>query len=181
MIRGVRSTLIVCACLLSTTAVVHAEAISKWQTPDGGLWLGNRPPAGSVLLETIEDTPEPAAKSETAQVSAPQEDELSRAAADGREIMRQRAAERTTERAQEEALVQNEEPRPEVVVVRTPIDVFVLGSHARRCSSSGRLSSPSGQMFSPFAPIDPARTWAARAPKARSISGRLMGRTTRAK
>jgi hypothetical protein len=74
-------------------ASARADAIQKWRTPGGSLYFGDRPPLGSTLLDTIAD-------GEAAATPAPTtvESDLSRAAADGREIMRRRAAERAEER-----------------------------------------------------------------------------------
>jgi hypothetical protein len=91
--RGKRSLLGLLFGLLVVAASAHADAIQKWQTPGGSLYFGNRPPLGSTLLETIPDRP-PAARVAPTIV----ESDLARAAADGREIIRRRAADRAEER-----------------------------------------------------------------------------------
>jgi len=68
---------------LAFAGAASADAIQKWRTPDGELYFGDRPPAGSTLLETVPDTPVAA--------SAPGgPTELERAAAEGRDIIRRR-------------------------------------------------------------------------------------------
>lgn len=76
--------------LLSVAASANADLIREWRTPAGQLYFGDRPPAGSALLATIADGPPSAGGGD---------DALARAAADGREIMRRRAAAREAERA----------------------------------------------------------------------------------
>lgn len=83
----------VAVAILAITACARADAIQKWQAPDGSLYFGDRPPSGSTLLETIPDSP----TRET--IAAPEIDsELTKAAAEGREIIRQRESARAEER-----------------------------------------------------------------------------------
>jgi hypothetical protein len=79
--------------VVAIAAAALGDAIQKWQTPDGSLYFGDRPPKGSTLVETYADTP---ALPATAVSS--DSDALSQAAADGREIIRQREAAREAER-----------------------------------------------------------------------------------
>ena len=79
--------------LLAVAAVALGDAIQKWQTPDGSLYFGDRPPTGSTLLETYPDTPAPPATVVASDPAA-----LSQAAADGRDIIRRREASREAER-----------------------------------------------------------------------------------
>lgn len=79
--------------VLATATLARADAIQKWRTPSVSLYFGDRAPAGSVLLETIADTPARAPAPETAVAN-----DLARAAADGREIIRRRSADRAEER-----------------------------------------------------------------------------------
>jgi hypothetical protein len=78
---------------VAVASVANADVIRKWQTPQGTLHLGDNPPPGSVLLETIEF-----ADSAPAAEPPVETDALARAAAEGREIIRRRAAERQVER-----------------------------------------------------------------------------------
>src|SRR5882672_8784408 len=86
-----RIALVVIVSLIGAAA--YADAIQKWRTPDGELYFGDRPPAGSTLLETLADSPV------VAPASGPTE--LERAAAEGREIIRRREEARADERRQE--------------------------------------------------------------------------------
>jgi hypothetical protein len=79
--------------VVSFGAVALADAIQKWQTPDGSLYFGDRPPQGSTLVETYADTP-----ALPATVVSPDPASLSQAAADGRDIIRRREAAREGER-----------------------------------------------------------------------------------
>jgi hypothetical protein len=76
---------------IAIAAVAAADAIQKWRTPDGSLYFGDRPPAGSTLLDTYPDAPPATGVSSEAA-------NLSQAAADGREIIRRREAAREAER-----------------------------------------------------------------------------------
>jgi hypothetical protein len=73
-----------------------ADAIQKWRTPSGALYFGDRPPAGSTLVETFADSPR--ASSLEPSVTAA---DLSREAAEGRDIIRRREEERVAERQRE--------------------------------------------------------------------------------
>ena len=79
--------------LLAVAAPAFGDAIQKWRTPDGSLYFGDRPPAGSTLLETYPDTPAAPATIVSSDLAA-----LSQAAADGRDIIRRREASREAER-----------------------------------------------------------------------------------
>lgn len=78
--------------LIAIAAVAAADAIQKWRTPDGSFYFGDRPPTGSTLLDTYPDTPAPPASVGSSDVAS-----LSQAAADGRDIIRRREAERAAE------------------------------------------------------------------------------------
>ena len=73
-------------------SAASADAIQKWRTPDGVLYFGDRPPAGSTLLETIADSAVP-----TLVPRAETGTELARAAEEGRDIIRRREAARVEE------------------------------------------------------------------------------------
>jgi hypothetical protein len=79
--------------VVAFAAAALGDPIQKWQTPNGSLYFGDRPPQGSTLVETYADTP---ALPATAVSSDP--DALSQAAADGRDIIRRREAAREAER-----------------------------------------------------------------------------------
>jgi hypothetical protein len=79
--------------LVAFAAAALGDAIQKWQTPDGSLYFGDRPPKGSTLVETYADTP-----ALPATVVSSDQAALSQAAADGRDIIRRREAARETER-----------------------------------------------------------------------------------
>jgi hypothetical protein len=78
--------------LVAVAAAAMGDAIQKWQTPDGSLYFGDRPPKGSTLVETYADTPALPTTVGTGGLA------LSQAAADGRDIIRRREAERNAER-----------------------------------------------------------------------------------
>jgi len=82
--------------LIAFAAPALGDAIQKWQTPDGSLYFGDRPPKGSTLVETYADTPALRATVVSSDLA-----DLSRAAADGRDIIRRREAERDAERRAE--------------------------------------------------------------------------------
>src|SRR5262249_25003224 len=75
--------------LIAIAGVAAADAIQKWRTPDGSFYFGDRPPTGSTLLATYPDTP-----ASPASVGSSNGASLSQAAADGRDIIRGREAER---------------------------------------------------------------------------------------
>ena len=122
----------VIACVLAFATVAAAEAIPKWRTPDGRLHFGDRPPAGSVLVETIEFTEAEAPAAEAAPEPAA-DDDLARAAAEGREIMRRRAAERAADRSRRaaERPEASDEPEQNLVVI-TSHDPFWWRRHRFR-------------------------------------------------
>jgi hypothetical protein len=78
--------------LFGLTATASADAIQKWRTPNGSFYFGDHPPAGSTLLVTYPETAPPPV------TVIPSEAPLAQAAADGREIIRQREAERAATR-----------------------------------------------------------------------------------
>src|ERR1051325_7539006 len=78
--------------LCGLTAVASADAIQKWRTPSGSFYFGDHPPQGSALVQTYPDT------GASAVTVVPSDAAFSQAAADGREIMRQREAERAESR-----------------------------------------------------------------------------------
>ena len=84
--------------LIACAALVSADAIQKWRTPDGSLYFGDRPPPGATLLATY---PETAAAPITV-IPTDEIAELSRAAADGRDIIRRREEERAADRRVDE-------------------------------------------------------------------------------
>ncbi len=94
----------VAAALFGLAEVAGADGIQKWRTPGGGLYFGDHPPAGSTLVETYADTPPsepavPVSASELAAAAAPStETDLSKAAAEGREIIRRREEARAEQR-----------------------------------------------------------------------------------
>lgn len=90
-----RACLVPVAALLALASVAGADGIQKWRTPSGSLYFGDRPPAGSTLVETYADTP-PAPQ--TAPVAPSEDSSLSKAAADGREIIRRREEARAEQR-----------------------------------------------------------------------------------
>ena len=83
--------------LLGLASAAGADAIQKWRTPSGGIYFGDRPPSGSTLVETYADTA-PATPAAPAVAPASSDAGLSEAAAQGREIIRQRQDQRAEER-----------------------------------------------------------------------------------
>jgi hypothetical protein len=80
--------------LLALTA--YADAIQSWRTPSGSLYFGDHPPAGSTLITTYADSPRESEIDTSSTAS-----DLSREAAEGREIMRRRDEQRMAERQRE--------------------------------------------------------------------------------
>jgi hypothetical protein len=90
-----RACLVPVAALVGLASVAGADGIQKWRTPGGSLYFGDRPPAGSTLVETYADTP---SAPQTAPDAPSEDSALSKAAADGREIIRQREEARAEQR-----------------------------------------------------------------------------------
>lgn len=91
------------AALFGLAEVAGADGIQKWRTPGGSLYFGDHPPAGSTLVDTYADTPAAEApvpvSASPAAASAPvTESELSKAAAEGRDIIRRREEARAEQR-----------------------------------------------------------------------------------
>ena len=92
------------AALFGLAEVAGADGIQKWRIPGGGLYFGDHPPAGSTLVDTYADTPAaepavPVSASEPPPSAAPSaETDLSKAAAEGREIIRRREEARAEQR-----------------------------------------------------------------------------------
>jgi len=84
--------------LLGLASLAGADAIQKWQTPTGGIYFGDHPPSGSTLVETYADTAPAAAAAPAAVAPASADAGLSEAAAQGREIIRQRQEQRAEDR-----------------------------------------------------------------------------------
>ncbi|MET0153778.1 MAG: hypothetical protein ABW298_14365 [Candidatus Binatia bacterium] len=86
----------VAAALFGLAEVAGADAIQKWRTSGGALYFGDHPPAGSTLVETYADSP-PAAPAQ-APPAPSEEASLSKAAAEGRDIIRRREDARAEQR-----------------------------------------------------------------------------------
>jgi hypothetical protein len=84
--------------LIACSALVSAEAIQKWRTPDGSLYFGDHPPPGATLLATYPET----ASAPITVIPTDEIAKLSQAAADGRDIIRRREEERAADRRVEE-------------------------------------------------------------------------------
>jgi hypothetical protein len=148
--------------ILAIASLAAADPIGKWRQPDGSLYLGNHPPAGSVLLETLEIGAPVAETDESVIASA----DLQSAAADGREIMRRRAIEREAVRARDlekERWAEEHEANEDRDIV-----IFHLGRpfHHRRFPHRGpshrdlrtvdvRAPSSGAPVVSPVAPPHP--------------------------
>lgn len=81
--------------LLLMVTATFAQGIQKWQTPEGGLYFGDKPPPGSMLLETIEGGGTVSSPEMTHQQAAPSPAELG--------IVEKRKAARAEEERQREA------------------------------------------------------------------------------
>jgi hypothetical protein len=90
-----RLAFVVTLCVVGAAAVASADAIQKWRAPDGSLYFGDHPPHGSTLVETYADSPTTPA---VTTIPSAETATLSRAAEDGREIIRRRQEERAAER-----------------------------------------------------------------------------------
>jgi hypothetical protein len=85
----------VAAALFGLAEVAGADGIQKWRTPSGSLYFGDHPPTGSTLVDTYADSP----ASKTDAPALPSDDAaLSKAAADGRDIIRRREEARAEQR-----------------------------------------------------------------------------------
>jgi hypothetical protein len=84
--------------LIACSALVSAEAIQKWRTPDGSLYFGDHPPSGATLLATYPET----ASAPITVIPTDEIAKLSQAAADGRDIIRRREEERAADRRVDE-------------------------------------------------------------------------------
>lgn len=93
--RAIAVALLLTASLVAGSAGAATETFRKWSTPDGSLYIGENPPAGSTLIEKVELPV--SAREDGASTGA----SISRAAEDGRELMRQRAVEREAKRDRE--------------------------------------------------------------------------------
>jgi hypothetical protein len=85
----------VAAALLGLAEVSGADGIQKWRTPAGSLYFGDHPPTGSTLVETYADSPSSPSQ---APVAPSEQAELSKAAAEGRDIIRRREEARAEQR-----------------------------------------------------------------------------------
>jgi hypothetical protein len=93
-----RAWLVVVAVLLGLASLAGADAIQKWRTPSSSFYFGDHPPAGSTLVDTYADIAPAAAAPAAAIVPSSADTGLSEAAAQGREIIRQRQERRDEER-----------------------------------------------------------------------------------
>jgi len=124
--------MIVIGMSLTLAAPAPADAIRKWRTPDGKLYFGDRPPAGSKLLGMIESTE----RVETVDVPPP--DPVPRkpgAAEAGAEISRRRAAEREAERERAHRLASAVEFGPHTVTLGN-LNWIVVGVVRNRADES---------------------------------------------
>jgi hypothetical protein len=85
----------VAAALFGLAEMAGANGIQKWRTPSGSLYFGDHPPAGSTLVDTYADSPAP---KDDAPVAPSDDASLSKAAADGRDIIRRREEARAEQR-----------------------------------------------------------------------------------
>jgi hypothetical protein len=111
-----RAWLVVVAVLLGLVSLAGADAIQKWRTPSGSFYFGDHPPAGSTLVDTYADTP-PAPSAPADIVPSSADPGLSAAAAEGREIIRQRQE----QRAEEQRADQEREAREAEAAAAAPI------------------------------------------------------------
>jgi hypothetical protein len=94
----------IAAALFGLAELAGAEEIQKWRTPGGSLYFGDHPPAGSTLVDTYADTPAAeapvpvSAGAPAVPVAPTAETELSKAAAEGRDIIRRREEARAEQR-----------------------------------------------------------------------------------
>ncbi|MBI2963094.1 MAG: hypothetical protein HYY35_05015 [Deltaproteobacteria bacterium] len=165
-------------------AAAGADAIQRWKTPEGGLYFGDHPPAGSTLVQTIADTPSAAAPADAGVPS-----DLQRAAAEGRDIIRRREAERAAERQREaERAARLEELAAEQAAAETSlpfliVDTFPPCRPGDRCFDPRRRRHESAGSWG-RAPRPPGGAWSAvvQAPAVRpplSRGGVLFGSSRR--
>jgi hypothetical protein len=119
------------ALVIALATATRADGIQEWQTPDGILYFGTKPPPGSTLVKTVDfdETGEPAGEEPATAI----DDAVARAAADGREIIRRRAAERQDEKRRQHERLERElaaaAAQPDIVVIHETVPFFPR----RRC------------------------------------------------
>ena len=108
--------------LVAIAVTAGAETITKWRTPDGRLHLGDNPPAGSELIETVTF---PDREARPTEETAAEDEAREEAAAHGREIIRRRVDER---RAREEEAAERRGRAETAYYEELPSTVIVLDS-----------------------------------------------------
>ncbi|MGH7820596.1 MAG: hypothetical protein ACREQ9_12550 [Candidatus Binatia bacterium] len=115
----------VAALVVVVAASTGAEEVQKWRTPDGKLYFGSRPPAGSVPLGAVGrlDTLDEGREADTGSASP---DEAERVGREAAEIREDRAEKRAAERARRKALARAVEIGPHSVT-RGNLNWIVVG------------------------------------------------------
>lgn len=89
--------------LLLAAAPIAAEEIRKWRTPDGGLYFGADPPAGSTIVGSVEATVTTGGDAAAAE-NRDAEAEWQKAVEEGKEVRRKRAERREADQGRREML-----------------------------------------------------------------------------
>lgn len=119
------ATTVLAAFLTAGSAFGASEIFRVWRTPEGTIYVGDRPPQGSSLVQTMELA---STASESPAAAPPGESPEALAARDGRELIRQRAAEREARRDRE---LTRELHEGELVDTVPPLIVVSNGGHRR--------------------------------------------------
>ena len=169
--RGQRFTLKALAIVLSLLVVTSAsaQAIQEWKTPDGTLFFGDRPPAGSIRVGEVgsdSQPPEPAPPLKTFGAKASQSrNELEQAL--------RRNSDRLWEIRDQLDKVENLKPKDDPEFVMSEQEATDLaGFHARRAETLGRLREAERRSYSAIADL-----WRSRDELNSNVASRYGGKS----